>query len=78
MTRKLRDHLNIIRRRPTGPGYWKTWINQGRAGTLMPSFAQSEGGPLTKEQIDSLVEFLQKLLETNGENFTSATPGPGN
>jgi mono/diheme cytochrome c family protein len=70
--------LNIVRRRPTGPGYWRTWINQGRAGTLMPAFAQSEGGPLTKEQVDSLVEFLQKPLEGDGENLAPSSGAPGN
>ena len=46
---------------PKGPrdqDYWKSWITYGRKGSLMPAFAQSEGGPLTKEQVDSLVDYL--------------------
>jgi mono/diheme cytochrome c family protein len=43
---------------PTDADHWRTWITHGKAGTLMPAFAQTEGGPLTAEQIDSLVDFL--------------------
>ena len=38
--------------------YWLKWITLGRPGSLMPSFAQAEGGPLNDDQIDSLVGFL--------------------
>jgi cytochrome c5 len=38
--------------------YWLKWITLGRPGSLMPSFAQAEGGPLNDDQIDSLVDFL--------------------
>jgi hypothetical protein len=38
--------------------HWLKWITLGRPGSLMPSFAQAEGGPLNDEQIDSLVSFL--------------------
>jgi len=38
--------------------YWLKWITLGRPGSLMPSFAQAESGPLNDEQIDSLVDFL--------------------
>jgi mono/diheme cytochrome c family protein len=39
-------------------GYWRYWITHGRAGSMMPGFAQSEGGPLDGEQIQSLVNYL--------------------
>lgn len=42
----------------TNADYWKTWISQGKPGSLMPAFAQSQGGPLTDEQINSLVQYL--------------------
>lgn len=47
-------------RTPTHADYWRTWITQGKAGTLMPAFAQSAGGILDTNQIESLVEFLVK------------------
>jgi cytochrome c553 len=40
--------------------YWRTWVTHGRAGSLMPAFAKSEGGILETNQVDSLVEFLLK------------------
>ena len=42
--------------------YWKVWTSQGKTGSLMPAFAQSEGGPLTKEQIDSLADYLAEHI----------------
>lgn len=42
----------------TNADYWRTWISLGKAGTLMPGFAHSEGGPLTPMEINSLVQYL--------------------
>ncbi len=42
----------------TGPEFWRTWITYGKPGTLMPAFAQSQGGPLTDGQIASLAQYL--------------------
>ena len=50
------NHLN----HPTDSDYWRKWIVSGKPGTLMPAFAQAEGGPLTEAQINSLVEYLSK------------------
>ena len=50
-------------RAPKGPRdytYWVSWISHGRVGSLMPAFAVSDGGPLSKEQIDSLVTYLSQ------------------
>lgn len=50
-------------RAPKGPrdyNYWMSWISHGRVGSMMPGFAASEGGPLSKEQIDSLVAYLSQ------------------
>jgi mono/diheme cytochrome c family protein len=44
--------------KPTDRGYWDQWIRHGKVGTLMPAFAQTEGGPLSENQIQSLVEYL--------------------
>jgi mono/diheme cytochrome c family protein len=45
--------------RPTPRDYWLQWIAHGKPDTLMPAFAVKEGGPLTEEQIHSLVEWLE-------------------
>jgi mono/diheme cytochrome c family protein len=44
----------------TDADHWRAWISFGRVGSLMPSFAQSQGGPLTDQQIESLVDYLVK------------------
>jgi mono/diheme cytochrome c family protein len=44
--------------------YWTKWIAEGREGTLMPAFAAEHGGPLTRKQIESLVDLALKLLPT--------------
>jgi cytochrome c553 len=46
--------------KPTNPAYWDTWIRKGKEGSLMPAFANTEGGPLNDEQVKSLVEYLSK------------------
>lgn len=38
--------------------YWRPWIENGKPNTLMPGFSQANGGPLSDEQIDSLVNAL--------------------
>jgi mono/diheme cytochrome c family protein len=46
---------------PTNAEFWKQMISEGKDRTLMPAFAKSKGGPLSDEQIDSLVAYaLQK------------------
>jgi mono/diheme cytochrome c family protein len=47
---------------PTDGAHWKQWITYGKPGSLMPAFAQREGGPLTDPQIDSLVEYLSSKI----------------
>lgn len=42
--------------------YWRNWITHGKEGSLMPAFAQSAGGILTPQQIDSLVAYLAKAM----------------
>jgi cytochrome c553 len=38
--------------------YLRTWITEGKTGTLMPPFARENGGILDAAQIESLVRFL--------------------
>lgn len=49
--------LRTLSPQPTADG-WRSLITHGKPGTLMPAFSASEGGPLTPEQIESLVEYL--------------------
>jgi len=47
---------------PTSEEFWRTWITAGKAGTLMPAFATSQGGPLNDMQINSLAIYLNSLI----------------
>ena len=51
-------------REPRDAAYWQKWISEGRERTLMPAFARQHGGPLTAEQITTLVEYALKRLPT--------------
>lgn len=53
-----------IARESRDTAYWRKWILEGKAGTLMPAFAKSQGGPLTDDQIESLVEHVLAALPT--------------
>lgn len=44
--------------------FWRKWISEGKEGTLMPAWSKEHGGPLTKEQIESLVQFAMSTLPT--------------
>jgi mono/diheme cytochrome c family protein len=50
----------ILRGRPGtfAKDYWANWVRNGKDGSLMPAFDTRKGGPLTDEQIDSLVDYL--------------------
>jgi mono/diheme cytochrome c family protein len=54
---------------PTNEDFWRTWITYGKPGSLMPAFAQSQGGPLNDMQIASLAQYLNAL-------HPSAAPAP--
>lgn len=47
---------------PTNADYWRQWIAHGRPGSMMPGFAESEGGPLNEQQISALVDFMVKAF----------------
>jgi mono/diheme cytochrome c family protein len=47
---------------PTDASYWRQWIANGRPGSMMPAFAEAEGGPLNEQQITALVEFMVKAF----------------
>ena len=43
---------------PVDANFWRTITAEGKLNSMMPAFAQEHGGPLTKEQIDSLVTYM--------------------
>jgi mono/diheme cytochrome c family protein len=47
---------------PTDMEHWRKWIAYGRAGSMMPAFAESEGGPLNDQQINALAEFMLRAF----------------
>lgn len=50
--------------RPTDSVYWEQWIRNGKPGTFMPAFSKRYGGPLSDEQIGSLVTYLTARKQT--------------
>jgi len=50
---------------PTSEEFWRTWITSGKAGTLMPAFATSQGGPLNNMQIASLAAYLNAVIPSH-------------
>jgi mono/diheme cytochrome c family protein len=59
---------------PTNEDHWRRWIRSGRVGSMMPAFAKAEGGPLTDEQVDSLVKFLMETITVKAGNNASPAP----
>lgn len=53
--------------------YWKLFITHGKPATLMPAFAQAQGGPLSDAQINSLVDYLVKDFPATKTNAPAAT-----
>lgn len=53
-----------LAREPRDAAFWRKWISEGKERTAMPAFAQAQGGPLTPEQIESLVAFALQALPT--------------
>jgi mono/diheme cytochrome c family protein len=53
---------------PTNPEFWKTWIYGGKPGSLMPAFAQAQGGPLSEMQIAALANYLNAVFPSHATN----------
>ena len=53
---------------PTNEEFWRTWISIGKPGSLMPAFAQAQGGPLTDLQVASLAAFLNMTFPSHATN----------
>ncbi|HVU33457.1 MAG TPA: DUF1573 domain-containing protein [Opitutaceae bacterium] len=60
--------------------FWRKWISDGKEGTLMPAWSKAKGGPLTRGQIESLVQFAMQTLPTEPPPPTppeaAAVPAP--
>lgn len=56
---------------PTNEEFWRTWITFGKPGSLMPAFAQSQGGPMTDLQIASLAQYLVVTHPSRATNSVS-------
>ena len=52
----------MVVREPRDAAFWQRWITEGKDRTLMPAFAREKGGPLSAEQIASLVEYAMKTF----------------
>ena len=50
---------------PTSADFWRNWILHGKAATLMPAFSKPEGGILSDEQVDSLVQYLTATIPSH-------------
>ena len=61
-------------RHPTNEEHWRKWTRSGRPGSMMPAFAKTEGGPLTDEQVESLVKFLTDSITAKAKPANGATP----
>lgn len=58
---------------------WRRVITEGKPDSLMPAFAADHGGPLTAEQIDSLVAYLAGPFQTRPSvvhRVAAQPPGP--
>jgi mono/diheme cytochrome c family protein len=49
----------------TSEEFWRAWITSGKAGTLMPAFATSQGGPLNDFQIVTLAAYLNTAIPSH-------------
>ncbi|MEO7412077.1 MAG: DUF1573 domain-containing protein [Opitutaceae bacterium] len=56
-------NLNVAREKRDA-AWWTRWVEEGRAGTLMPGFAKKHGGPLSESQVESLIEYLLATFPT--------------
>lgn len=50
--------------------FWRKTIAAGRAGSLMPAFAASEGGPLNETEVASLVEYLTRRFPADRSSLS--------
>jgi hypothetical protein len=61
---------------PTNEEHWRKWIKSGRQGSMMPAFAKAEGGPLSDEQVESLVKHLMQTVTAKAGSQAQAKVAP--
>ncbi|MCL5097927.1 MAG: c-type cytochrome [Candidatus Omnitrophica bacterium] len=61
---------------PNTRSYWKHWIDTGKAGTLMPAFAQEYGGPMSQAQVDSVIDYLMAPPQPATASSTQSSMAP--
>ena len=59
---------------PTDAKYWDNWIRHGKPGTFMPAFSKPFGGPLSEDEIASLVTYLEGHSRFAPNGSTNASP----
>jgi mono/diheme cytochrome c family protein len=59
---------------PTNEDFWRTWIAQGKPGTLMPAFSTAEGGPLSDMQIATIAAYLNYTIPSQPAPATTNAP----
>jgi mono/diheme cytochrome c family protein len=60
----------------TNPEFWRNWIAHGKPGSLMPAFAETEGGVLSEAQITSLVRYLLVAMPSKPAAPTATKSSP--
>jgi mono/diheme cytochrome c family protein len=56
--------------------YWDAWIRNGKVGSMMPAFALEKHGPLSDEQIQSLVDYLMTDFKTRKPHGHTVATAP--
>jgi mono/diheme cytochrome c family protein len=51
-------------------------VSSGVQGSVMPAWAQPNGGPLTDQQIDDVTAFVLTMQKTGSPTFIEPTPAP--
>jgi len=63
-------HLKV----PTDTKYWEQSLRIGKPGSLMPAFSKPFGGPLTSDQIQSLVVYLTERFPSRPSSALVSEP----
>jgi mono/diheme cytochrome c family protein len=61
---------------PTSRDFWHTWIVAGKPDSLMPAFSKAQGGPLTDDQINSVVDYLVAAIPSIDAATNAPAPAP--
>lgn len=59
---------------PTNEEFWRVWVSNGKAGSLMPAFSSVQGGPLNDMQVQSLAAYLNAVFPSRVP--PAQTPAP--